>query len=525
MTKNTKINHKAKIKKMQLSFSFDLINMIDIDDEVFMVHNIIEEMNFDFFKSAYQGRGRKPSVNFKTMLKILIYAYLNRTYSSREIEKSCKFDLRYRWILGKSEAPSHVTINRFRNKIRKYLDEIFLQLIFILESYGEVNLKTLYIDGTKIESSANRYSFVWKKSIINYQNKLLDKIKKEFNLKDIDSQEAKKLILIEFNNIKNLCKKEKIVFVFGKGKRKTIEQRKYELYEEWIIKLDSYHKHLEIMGERNSYSKTDEDATFMRMKEDHMKNGQLKPAYNIQCATNGGYIVGIQGFSNPSDSRTLPLFLDDLKYSYNNKISRVVADSGYESEENYDYLYRNNIEAFIKPSNHEQKKKRKYKKDISKKENMRYLIDEDVYICANNRKLKYIKTNCKKTQSGYKIESKIYESESCSNCEHHEDCIKYKNKDNIKRISVSDKFNNFRRISEENINSKLGIIERINRSIQAEGIFSYIKSGMKYNRFNHIGKNNIDTELILLSLAINIKKFSMKIKNKKLGFTKYKKVY
>ncbi|WP_051003996.1 transposase [Gottschalkia acidurici] len=142
------------------------------------------------------------------------------------------------------------------------------------------------------------------------------------------------------------------------------------MFEEWLDKLNIYEKHLNMIGERNSYSKTDHDATFMRLKDDHMKNGQLKFAYNIQCATNDGYIVGIEEFSNPADVKTLIPFMDNLLKKYDTKISKVVADSGYESEENYLYLREKKMKPFIKPLNYEVKKTIKYKNDISRKENM-----------------------------------------------------------------------------------------------------------------------------------------------------------
>ncbi len=508
---------------MQLSFSFDLINMIDVDDEVFMVHNIVEEMNLSFLNSAYQNIGRKPSNDCKSMLKILIFAYLNRLYSSRDIEKACKYDVRFKWILSNSKPPSYVTINRFRNKIYPFLDKILIEFVNLLIDYGEIDLKSIYVDGTKIESNANKYTFVWKKSILKYQERLVGKINDHFKIdKKLDAKECIKFLKNKFNKVRNTCKKENLTFVYGQGRRKSQLQKEYELYEEWINRLTTYEKHLEIMGERNSYSRTDHDATFMRMKEDHMRNGQLKPAYNIQCATNGGYVVGIESFPKPSDVNTLIPFLEKINNSYDRKINRLVADSGYESEENYMFLKENNIESFIKPQNYEQKKKRKYKNDISKKENMKYLEDEDSYVCAKGRKLDYVYTATRKNSNGYRSEYKVYESCSCNGCELSEACMKYKNKDNLKKLYVSSNFEKLRNESELNINSIEGKEELVNRSIQAEGVFSYIKSGMKYNRFNHRGKSNIVSELKILSLAINIRKLSSKLKKNRDEFTRYK---
>lgn len=348
MNKYTKVNYKTEIKNMQLSFNFDLANNFDIDDEVFLVHNIVEEMNLNFLNSVYAKKGRKPAVEPVAMLKVLVFAYLNRKYSARDIEDACKYDIRFRWILNNKKAPDHVTINRSRNKLYPFVDEILAQLVNLLVEKEEVDLKSIYIDGTKLESNANRYTFVWKKSILKYQERLIEKISKYFNItKKLSEKECSTLVSDEFENIKNTCNSQDIVFVYGSGNRKTEEQRKYELLEEWLDKLSKYKNHLDLMGERNSYSKTDNDATFMRLKDDHMKNGQLKPAYNIQCATNGGYVVDIEGFSNPADMRTLPPFMDILIRKYDTKIERIVADSGYESEENYLYLKEKQIKPFI----------------------------------------------------------------------------------------------------------------------------------------------------------------------------------
>ncbi|MGO1370080.1 IS1182 family transposase [Senegalia sp. (in: firmicutes)] len=508
---------------MQLSFSFDLANNFDMDDEVFLVHNIVEEMNLGFLNSAYSNMGRKPIVEPRTMLKVLVFAYLNRKYSARDIEDACKYDLRFRWLLNNGKAPTYVTINRFRNLIYPFMNDILTQLVELLIEQGEVDLKSIYIDGTKIEANTNKYTFVWKKSILKYQERLLDKISKYFDLEEVlSSEDCRKIVMAQFNSIRNICKSQNIAFVYGQGKRKSDEQRKYELFSEWIDKLEKYENHLEIMSERNSYSKTDNDATFMRLKDDHMRNGQLKPAYNIQCATNGDYVVGIQGFSNPADMRTLPVFMDNILTRYDIKIDRIVADSGYESEENYLYLKENQIEAFIKPSNYEIKKKSKNKKDISRKENMTYHKSHDYYLCYNDKKLEFEKIVCRTNKYGFKSESKVYLCKDCLNCSSSNDCIKYKNNSGLKRIYISERFENLRKKSEENITTKEGIIERMNRSIQAEGIFSYIKTGMNYSRFRHKSMDKIVAEMKLLSIAINIKKLSNKIRSNKLGFIKYK---
>ena len=201
----------------------------------------------------------------------------------------------------------------------------------------------------------------------------------------------------EFNDIyeieKHLEKEisdRNIEFVYGKGVRKTQQQRNYETVTSYIAKENEYNMYLKICGNRNSYSKKDKDATFMRMKEDYMKNGQLKPAYNLQIGVNSEYIVGLDLFPNPTDVRTLIPFLSVLE-SKNLKFKNIVADAGYESEENYEYLFNNNYTPYIKPQNYEKQKTRKFKHDISKVENMSFNEETDTYTCANNQKLELLK--------------------------------------------------------------------------------------------------------------------------------------
>ena len=294
--------------------------------------------------------------------------------------------------------------------------------------------------------------------------------------------------------MRKYCKQKKIKFVYGKGKRKTKEQRDYELLKDWKEKLESYRKHLEIMGDyRNSYSKTDHDATFMRMKEDHMKNGQLKPAYNIQLASASDFIIGENISHHPSDMYTLKPFLKDLLEKYPNKLNRIVADAGYESEENYVFLAENNLTSYIKPSNYEKSKTRKYKKEQEFKKSLKYDERQDKYISQDGKEFIRCNDRYRKRKSGYVTTTKVYR------------CFDWnKEGQKSKGIYIAETFQKYREETLKNIISDQGIEERINRSIQAKGAFSKIKSGLNYNRFHHRGKENIISEICLLSIGLNL---------------------
>ncbi|MFP5528733.1 IS5/IS1182 family transposase, partial [Peptococcus simiae] len=181
------------------------------------------------------------------------------------------------------------------------------------------------IDGTKIESFANRYSFVWKKSILRHQAKLSARVADYFNLPKETASQILEDTLEE--SLKALYKKageKEIVFVYGSGKRKTREQKEIEMLQKWLDRFQKYKQQLDLLADRNSYSKTDPDASFMRMKDDHMRNGQLKPAYNIQLASSGQFIIAAYASAHPNDMPTLIPFLSQVIPKYRGLILRAV---------------------------------------------------------------------------------------------------------------------------------------------------------------------------------------------------------
>ena len=316
--------------------------------------------------------------------------------------------------------------------------------------------------------------------------------------------------------------KQAVVFVYGKGHRKTGIQRAIETINGWLARLKRYNLDIHICGERNSYSKTDRDATFMHMKEDHMRNGQLKPGYNVNVATASAYIIGNYISADRTDTKAFIPFLEKLCKKH--PVKRVVVDSGYESEENYHYVDGSKqLSLFVKPSNHEQRKTRKYKTDIGRRENMPYDEERDEYTCAQGRKLSAVYTKSRKTETGYVQEVTVYECSDCKGCPVKEKCIRQKKTDKVpltertKRLNVSKYFAKQRHAMEEKISTEEGILLRINRSIQAEGVFAVVKEDMNFRRFMLRGKANVTVEWNMVSMAYNIMKLHHKIQTGRLG--------
>ncbi len=340
------------------------------------------------------------------------------------------------FLLEGMPAPDHSTFARFRSiHFAPCSKRILAEMSNALFDLGEISGETVFIDGTKIESCANKYTFVWKKPVTKQQEKFLIKLA-DFVAECEWLYEIKVVHggIIKMKHVKKLRKKlyvlkqkEQVVFVYGIGKRKTPLQKSIETLENYLDRLKKYNQEIYICGERNSYSKTDQDATFMRMKEDAMGNGQLKAAYNLQHGVDAEYITWLTIGPQPTDTTTLIPFLKDAEEHLKFKYKNITTDAGYESEENYLFLEENEQLSYIKPANYESSKTRKYKNDIGKMENMEYDSESDSYTCKNKKKLTTDHIRHSKTKTGYISEKTIYKCEDCTGCSYKKDCIKGNN--------------------------------------------------------------------------------------------------
>lgn len=530
MTKhiNLQKNYSLNQDGYQLKLPLNIETIIPEDDSVRLLSQFVEAMDLTDLYSTYE---RINSVSPRTLLKIVLYSYMNGDYSSRSMELNCKRDINFMFLLEGLPAPDHATFARFRSIhfapcAKRILDE----MSNILFDLGELSGETIFIDGTKIEASANKYTFVWKKSVTKNQAKLLTKLadfvaecEQLYDLKIVHGD------VVKMKHIKKLRKKlyalkqsENIVFVHGIGKRKTPLQKSIETLEDYLSRLKKYNQEIHICGERNSYSKTDHDATFMRLKEDAMGNGQLKPAYNLQHGVDSEYITWLMVGPQPTDTTTLIPFLKDAEEHLKFKYKNITADAGYESEENYLFLEANRQVAYIKPTNYEISKTRKYKNDIGRVANMEYNPEADFYTCRNNKKLKADHVRHSKSKTGYVSEKTIYKCEDCSGCQYKNDCIKGNNcktplEERTKMLQVDKTFLKYRQETLERILSNEGILFRTNRSIQAEGSFGDLKQDMQFRRYLSKGTANVLAESTLLAMARNINKLHNKIQKGRTG--------
>lgn len=502
--------------------------MIPEHDSVRLLSQFVEAMDLTDLYSTYE---RINSLSPRILLKIVLYSYMNGDYSSRSMELNCKRDINFMYLLAGAAVPDHATFARFRSiHFAPCAKRILAQMSNALFELGEISGETIFIDGTKIEACANKYTFVWKKAVTKNQGKLLAKLadliaecEEIYDIKIVHGDTVK------MKHVKKLRKKlyalkqeENVVFVHGIGKRKSPLQKSIETLEEYLDRLKGYNQKLHICGKRNSFSKTDHDATFMRMKEDAMGNGQVKPGFNLQHGVDEEYITWLSIGPQPTDTTTLIPFLKEVEEYLEFKYSKVVADAGYESEENYLFLEKNGQTAFIKPANYEISKKRKYQNDIGRIENMKYDETKDCYTCKNEKELPLAYIRHSKSKTGYVSEKHIYQCAGCKGCHYKSECIKGNNcktpmEERSKVLSVARTFLKYRQKDLERILTEEGVLLRINRSIQAEGSFGDLKQNMRFRRYLSRGGVNVLAESVLLAMAKNLNKLHHKIQKGKTG--------
>ena len=423
------------------------------------------------------------------MLKVIIYAYMNNIYSCRKIEQLLLRDIHYIWLAG-NEKPNFITINRFRNRVKNEINNVFTQLVLILADKGFVSLDVEYIDVTKIESKANKCTFVWRKTVEKNRYRLMNKI--HVLLQQVDEAIAQdnstkdapvEFTLAMLSDIVNELKQALVHEPDTKDKQeKKIRREKKKQIKELEAhrdKLMEYDKHLEVLGDRNSHSKTDRTATFIRMKEDAMNNGQTKPGYNLQIGPENQFITDFALFPNPTDTLTLIPFLHSFENRYHRLPGVCVADSGYGSEENYRFMQENEIEAFVKYNFFHKEQYPRYTPNPFQVESLYYNADEDYCVCPMGHHMNRIGTKQGKTTSGYITQSARYKARNCEGCPLRCRCFKAKGN---RIIEVNHRLNEYKRKARERLTSQEGIKHKGRLCIELEAVFGQMKNNMAYRR-------------------------------------------
>ena len=512
----TKIHFRSYIHKKMILFPQRIDKDIAEDDPVRLLDALVDNLMLEKVYRLYKPSGRKP-YHPQMMLKVILYAYMNNIYSCRRIESLLKRDIHFIYLAG-YEQPDFITINRFRNRVKKEINNIFTQVVLVLAAKGLLSLDVEYIDGTKIESKANKYTFVWKRTVEKNRAKLQEQIRTLLlQVDDVIAQDnATKTEGVEFtaallDEISEELNKslESAPEPKTKEEKQAVRTKKKQLkeLEKKRNKLQEYDQHLEIMGERNSYSKTDPDATFMHMKEDAMRNGQTKPGYNLQIATENQFITDFALYANRTDTLTLPSFLESFKSRYHRYTKTVVADSGYGSEENYLFMDVHNMEAYVKYNYFHKEQRPRYTPNPFSPASLYYNKEQDFYVCPMGQHMKRIGMKRSLTSNGFVTYSVRYQAERCDGCPLRGSCFKARGN---RIIEVNHQLQHYKQKARELLTSEEGIKHRGRRCIEPEAVFGQTKYNKAYKRFRHFGKDKVNMDFAFFAIAFNIGKMCKK---------------
>nr|WP_041124036.1 IS1182 family transposase [Jeotgalibacillus alimentarius] len=511
----------------QIILPLDLAITLQENDIAFLVHDLVEQIPQEAFAPFIKRTGC-PAYHPRMMMKIILCAYTQSVFSGRKIEALLKDSVRMMW-LAQDYQPTYRTINRFRvhPDAEILLRECFVQFRCHLVEKQQIDAEAIFIDGTKIEANANKFTFVWRKSVEKYSQSLVDKSNQIYDelvqqsiIPAIEQESPEELSVSELSAVVEKLGEvvedmtQKINASDDTAERKRIRSARklpkqwYKQFQNFLLRKQKYEQDMITFGERNSYSKTDPDATFMRMKDDYMKNGQLKAGYNVQIATEGQYTLAYDIFPNPTDTRTFIPFLNQIKEHFFSLPSYIVADAGYGSEENYQYVFEDQATTpLITYNMHRKEQTKKYKKNEFNTANWHYDPLADAYTCPNGQRLTFRHHSHKTDRYGFTRKYKVYECESCDGCPLRASCTKAKEGNN-RKISYNEHWEQQKELIRTLLSeAKTGEIYA-KRKIDVEPVFGFLKANLGFTRFSVRGKERAKNEMGFALMAVNLRKLA-----------------
>lgn len=508
MSIKSKVVFKNYTPNQVMLFPPSLEELIAENHPVRVINDVVDRLDIEPLLKKYKGGGTS-SYHPRLMLKVIIYSYLSNVYSSRKMEAAVKENIHFMWLSG-MEKPDHNTINRFRSdRLKGVVKEVFTQVVLMLVESGHVDLQRVFTDGTKIEANANKYTFVWGKAIKRNKLRIKEQLEDLWKYAEgVAAQELKDTTPVDFETLSSEKVAETIDKINRALKGKKVDKKKKQKLsyakKNWPKNLKKYRQQEKTLGDRNSFSKTDPDATFMRMKDDHMKNGQLKAAYNLQISTQNQFILNYSLHPNPTDTKTLIPHLEQFKKQYKNLPKEITADAGYGSEQNYEFLEKEGIDAYVKYNyfHLEQKKSKKTKNEFHQN-NLHYNPEKDCYYCPMGQQMYHTGTKKVKSEAGYEKTVDVYQAENCRGCPLRSRC--HKSKYN-RRIEVNHRLNKLKAKAKKRLLSKKGLENRSQRPVDVEAVFGNLKQNKGFKRFMLRGLEKVEIETALLAIAMNLKK-------------------
>lgn len=506
----------------------------DVHPENDPLYNAVVEfvdsyIDFSLFKEFSKWKGTK--YHFSALLKAQLLAYsLYGNISLRRQADLCRNDIRLLSFFNGS-SPCYVTFQKFQQQCMKpHMHDIFLLLSqFIEERDLCLDTDILYLDGTKYEANANKMTFVWMKATEKYRQKawkqllqLIDGINgwllshnEQHRITRLRKPDIDFLFAVD-DYLESLEKKYHIVRVGGRGHRKSDIQRFRDNFVKLAMKLFKYMIHDDLAQGRNSFSKTDPDATFMHMKYDYYNHTNVfKPGYNVQLGISSGYIRVVHVSPHCNDMNDFIPTVEKYAYSYGTYPKMIPADAGYGSADNYTYCQENGIELMMKYPGQDKEKK------ITEKNRFRSWAfkrnEENIPVCPAGHEME-LEDITTRRKGVYPQTIKKYRCTHCADCPMQKQCTQAKNG---RTLQVNEKLEEQKAIVRENMSTKEGQKIMISRSIQAEGTFGDLKQNEQYVRLSRRGQSNVEFEILLVACGHNFRKYINRKKQKKEDLEKY----
>jgi transposase len=521
-----KVIFKKYDQNQYVSVPIDIASFIPEGHLVRIIDGVVEEMDMSVLESYYIGGG-SSSYHPKMLIKVWLYGYCTKVYTSRPLSKALIEQVPFMWLAG-GQSPCFKTLCEFRSeRMQGLIDGVFKEVLLMLIEEGYINLEDIYVDGSKWEANGNKHKVVWAKNTERYKKAVLERIEgllqevqvlqaaedAKYGTRHLESMGEGKEVSIVLNSeqIRNHIQSlqsliaQKAEQAKNKTGKKLVQRLRTlsKAIEKEEEKVEKYEQQERILDGRNSYNQTDRDATMLRMKDE-----QLLPAYNVQHSTNNQYVTNYTVGQTASDSPTMPEHLDKLEQRLEGIAKpgqqNVVSDGGYGSEENYADLERRGMVAYVKYPLFYQEQTGEILKSKFRRENFPYDAQNDTFTCPNNRKLVFDHEEKVKTLTGYEREIRVYQCENCQDCPFAADCKKTEH--GQRSVQFSPKGEVFKAQAKEKLTSAKGIEVRKQRGIEVESVFGDLKYNMKHERFILRSLEKVYVEYGLLAIAHNLRK-------------------
>lgn len=525
---NREIRYKPYNQDIVVHLPVRLESVINKNVLVKVVDEVVNRIDVRKLSIYYSGIGCPPYYPL-LLIKVWVYGFCNKIYTSRPLAKKIREDLCFMWLAGGSQ-PCFKTLSEFRgNRMEGMIEVIFKEVLLYLLEQDYIDLEDLYVDGSKWEANGNKHKIIWRKNTARYKAAVEQRVEEllaqiaelqrtediEYGLKDLKGCVKEEEIELRLNSEQLGKTIEQVNDLVSRKADKEVAKKMGSLTKKLIKEqaaIKKYEKQEEVLAGRNSYSKTDEEATAMRMKDD-----TLKPGYNPQITTSNQYIVNVSIHQNASDSVTFPVHVLQME----ERVVDIVGpdwspdwtgDAGYGSEENYELLEEKQMTAYLKYPSWYSEYSGQIKKKTYNKYNWTYNKDEDYYECPQGQKLVFLEWSERINRNGFKQKFKVYESESCKDCPVFKECRGERaNEETNRRVYINENLEVYKAKAKQLLESDEGIEKRSNRATEVETPFGDIKFNMGHRRFILRGLEKVNIEFLLLAIAHNLRKVYCKI--------------